>query len=115
MQRLGGRIEELSPQHLSSLEYEHFLLVLQHLKEKAVEVQAKVEGARDPADPQGERSRLGGLQKELISVMPMMGLVRSLVQMEALYRGNQAKDGGINKAKQREIRVSRRESRQSRY
>ena len=113
-QRLNGRIEDLSTGDLSKMDYEHYLLILQHLKDRAIELQSQIEKTRELNDPEHERSRLNSLQKELISVMPMMNLVRTLVKMEALYRSNgteelslvSPKAGGLNKAKQAEIRVS---------
>ena len=97
------------------MDYEHFLLILQNLKERAIELQSQIEKTRELNNPEHERTQLNSLQKELISVMPMMNLVRTLVKMEALYRSNgteetsvvsQATAGGLNKAKQAEIRVS---------
>ena len=114
-QRLNGRIEDLSTGDLSKMDYEHFLLILQSLKERAIELQSEIEKTRELNNPEDERSRLNSLQKELIAVMPMMSLVRTLVKMEALYRSSSGseepslvtpKAGGLNKAKQAEIRVS---------
>ena len=96
------------------MDYEHFLLILQHLKERAIELQSQIEKTRELNNPEHERTQLNSLQKELISVMPMMNLVRTLVKMEALYRSSgteetslvsQATAGGLNKAKQAEFRV----------
>ena len=113
-QRLNGRIEDLSTGDLSKLDYEHFLLILQSLKERAIELQSEIEKTRELNNPEDERTRLNSLQKELIAVMPMMSLVRTLVKMEALYRSSGSEEtslvtpkaGGLNKAKQAEIRVS---------
>ena len=113
-QRLNGRIEDLSTGDLSKMDYEHFLLILQNLKERAIELQSQIEQTRELNNPEHERSELNSLQNELISVMPMMNLVRTLVKMEALYRSSgteeasliSSKAGGLNKAKQAEIRVS---------
>ena len=96
------------------MDYEHFLLILQSLKERALELQSEIEKTRELNNPEDERSRLNSLQKELIAVMPMMSLVRTLVKMEALYRSSGSEEtslvtpkaGGLNKAKQAEIRVS---------
>ena len=96
------------------MDYEHFLLILQNLKERAIELQSQIEKTRELNNPEHERTQLNSLQKELISVMPMMNLVRTLVKMEALYRSSgteeaslvSSKAGGLNKAKQAEIRVS---------
>ena len=96
------------------MDYEHFLLILQNLKERAIELQSQIEKTRELNNPEHERTQLNSLQKELISVMPMMNLVRTLVKMEALYRSSgteetsvvsQATAGGLNKAKQAEIMV----------
>ena len=117
LQRLGGKIEKLTITELSRLDYEHFLLILKQLKEKALDIQSQIEKTRELKDPCEERTKLSCLQKELISVMPMMNLVRTLVKMEALYRGNtldgglvSPKPGGLSKVKQVEIRVSRHSS-----
>ena len=96
------------------MNYDHFLIILQHLKEKAIELQSQIEKTQELNDPEVERTQMNSLQKVLISVMPMMNLVRTLVKMEALYRGSigeggviSQKPGGLNKAKQAEIRVGR--------
>ena len=96
------------------MDYDHFLLILQSLKERAIELQSEIEKTRELNNPEDERTRLNSLQKELIAVMPMMSLVRTLVKMEALYRSSSSEEtsivtpkaGGLNKAKQAEIRVS---------
>ena len=113
LQRLDGRIEDVTTGDLSKMEQDHFLLILNNLKEKAVKLQSEIENTKELNDPEVERTRLNSLQKELITVMPMMSLVRTLVKMESIYRGNavegvpvSSKPGGLNKAKQAEVRVS---------
>jgi hypothetical protein len=102
-------VEEVSTGELSRMEMEQLVLVLQHLKDRAVGLQDRIQPTAELTDPELERARLSGLQRELISVMPMMNLVRTLVKLEGLYRGGGeqgVRPGPLSKAKQAEIRVS---------
>ena len=64
------------------MDYDHFLIILQHLKEKAIEFQSQIEKTQELNDPEVERMQMNSLQKVLIiSVMSMVKHLRTLLKM----------------------------------
>ena len=83
-QRLGGKIENVSSTDLVGHNNEFYLLVLQNLKEKAIEIEKLINETEDISD----------LEKQLMKVIPTMNLVRTMVKLTSLYKENY--QGGNN-------------------
>ena len=112
-QNLGGKIENISCQDLVHLNCDLYFLILQKLKEKAIEIENLIEKTKGISDHEIERTRLSELEKEVIKVIPTMNLVRTLVKLSSLYQGHPQGDERsrnisspvLSKKKQSEIQV----------
>ena len=86
MQKLEGKIEEISCQDLVHRTSDVYFLILQKLKEKAKEMEILIEKSKDITDIEGGQKQLGELERELIKVIPSMNLVRKLLVLTNLYK-----------------------------
>ena len=66
MQKLGGKIEEVTCKDLIDLSQDLYYLILQKLKEKAVELNARIDTGRNEEISTTERYHLNIMEKDLI-------------------------------------------------
>ena len=76
MQKVENNIEDVSCEDLAGLDYELYFVVLQKLKEKAMEIEKMINETEDISD----------LEKKLMKVIPTMNLVRTLLKLSSLYQ-----------------------------
>ena len=68
MQRLGGKIEEVTCKDLIDLSQDLYYLILQKLKEKALDLEAKIDKWRTVDISLAEKNNMNVLDKDLIKV-----------------------------------------------
>ena len=66
LQKLGGKIEDVTCKDLSDLSQDLYYLILQKLKEKALELEGKIDNWKRQEIPPTEKSQLNVMEKDLI-------------------------------------------------
>ena len=67
-QKLGGKIEEVTCKDLIDLSQDLYYLILQKLKEKALDLEEKIDKWRTEDISLAERNNMNALEKDLIKV-----------------------------------------------
>ena len=66
LRKLGGKIEDVTCKDLSDLSQDLYYLILQKHKEKALELEGKIDNWKRQEIPPTEKSQLNVMEKDLI-------------------------------------------------